>query len=126
MTNEEFLPIFESLQNDVAQVGLHLREISRRVIDEGISEYPVFVAAQEVLDLGRPIFDRDSVVLNWFFSASILEEFVRKRVVLEKNVKAFKDAYGDPLENACIFVITRGGARFVFIPYQIDENAELT
>ena len=120
MTKEEFDTIFESLQNDVAQVGEHLKQIATRVIEEGISEYPVFVAAQQILDIGKPIFDRDSVMLNWFFSASILEDFVRRKIVLEANLKSFQKAYGDPKEKACIFVVTNEDARFVFVPYKVE------
>ena len=113
-------PILESIQNDVANVGDQLREIASRVIEEGISEYPVFVAAHQWVDLGRPIFDRDTVQLNWFFFASILEEFVKKKIVLQDKVRAFQRTYGDPLETACIFVITPTEGRFVFVPYQVD------
>lgn len=121
MTKEEFTTIFESLQNDVAQVGEHLKQISARVIEEGISDYPVFVAAQQILDIGKPIFDRDTVVLNWFFSASILEDFVRRKIVLEGNLQTFKRTFGDPKEKACIFVVTNDDARFVFVPYEVES-----
>ncbi len=122
MTKEEFATILESLQNDVAQVGEHLKKISTSVIDEGISEYPVFVAAQQLIDIGKPIFDRDSVMLNWFFSASILEDFLRRKIILQENLQAFKRTYGDPKEKACIFVIAQDEARIVFVPYEISEE----
>ncbi|RMG29192.1 MAG: hypothetical protein D6730_04345 [Bacteroidetes bacterium] len=122
MENQPFSAILESLQNDVAQVGGHLREISRRVIEEGISDYPVFVAAQEIVDIGKPIFDRDSMPLNWFFSASILEDFVRKKIVLKENLQQFRRTFGDPMKKACIFVVTRDEARFVFVPFEEEEE----
>ena len=115
-------PILESIQNDVAEIGDQLREIASRVIEEGISEYPVFVAAHQWVDLGRPIFDRDAVQVNWFFFASILEEFVQKKIVLQDKLRAFQRTFGDPMETACIFVITESEARFVFVPYSIDRT----
>lgn len=119
--NPELNPtVLESIQNDVAQVGDSLRMIAQRVIEEGISEYPVFIAAQEWVDLGKPIFDRDSVQLNWFFNASILEDFVRKNIVTADRVKDFQKAFGDPNERACVFVITPEVQQFIFVPYDID------
>lgn len=114
-------PILESLRNDIAQIGEHLKEIAHRVIDEGISEYPVFVAAQQMVDIGRPIFDRDVYPINWFFNASILEDFVRKEIVQKSNLTRFKRAFDSPKDTACIFVVTDEEARFVFIPYQIAD-----
>lgn len=114
-------PILESLQNDVALVGEHLKEIATRVVDDKISDYPVFVAAQEMVDIGKPIFDRDTVTLNWFFNASILEDFIRKKLVSQNNLNRFKQVFGNPKEKACIFVITEQEGRFVFVPYDIDE-----
>ena len=112
--------ILESIRNDVAQVGQDLKQIALRVISEGISEYPVFVAAQEMVDIGKPIFDRGNTPINWFFNASILEDFTRKKIVLNQQVNHFKKTYGDPKEKACIFVISEGKGQFVFVPYEIE------
>ena len=121
MEEQSFDLIFESLQNDVAQVSPTLKQIAETIIDEGISEYPVFVATQELIDVGKPIFDREEVQLNWFFNASILEDFQRKDIVKGENLLEFKRAYGDPKEKACIFVITPEMAHFVFVPY-VEEK----
>ncbi len=112
--------LLESIQNDVAQIGDSLKLIAERVINEGISEYPVFIASQEWVELGKPIFDRDSVQLNWFFNASILEDFVRKNLVQTDKVKGFQATYGDPMKRACIFVVTPEVQQFIFVPYDVD------
>ncbi|WNJ21088.1 hypothetical protein [Pontibacter sp. G13] len=114
--------VLESVQNDVAQVGETLKMIAQRVISEGISDYPVFIASQTLVDMGKPIFDRDSIALNWFFNASILEEFVSRQVVTSENVQKFKEAFGDPAEKACIFVLTEEVGQFVFVPYDVDGS----
>jgi hypothetical protein len=113
--------VVESLKNDLATVSKPLREISRRVIAEGISEYPLFIASRDFVEIGKLIFDRDEVQLNWFFYASVLEEFVRKKLVLPENVQAFARTFGDPEEKACIFVIYEGDARFVFVPFSGND-----
>ncbi len=123
MEDHDLSPILESLQNDIAEIGPTLQHIVATVINEGISEYPVFIAAQEIIDLGKPIFDREEVQLNWFFNASILEDFQRKGIVRGERLLSFKRTYGDPLERACIFVITPEIQQFVFVPYEIKREA---
>jgi len=119
-TGEVEDPILESLQNDIQEIGPQMKEIAEKVLEEGISEYPVFVASQQLVDIGRPIFDRDSVQLNWFYYASLLEEFVKKDIVLAENLVQFKRIFNNPQEIACIFVITqKENARFVFVPYEL-------
>ncbi len=119
---EELDPSLESLRNDMAQIGPHLREIADRVIEEGITEFPVFVASFELVDIGKPIFDRDSIQLNWFFNASILEDFVRKNIVKKDKLGQFQKVYENPREKACIFMITPEEAKFIFIPYLIEDD----
>ncbi len=120
MEQDDFSIILESLNNDIALVGEQLKEIAQRVIDEGISDYPVFIASQEMVDIGKPIFDRDEVSVNWFFNASILEDFVRRDLVKRENLGRFQRTFGDPAEKACIFVITGMDGQFVFVPYEQD------
>lgn len=123
--NPEINPeILESVRNDVAQVGEDLKTIALQVIEEGISEYPIFLVAQELIPFGRQIFDRDEVSLNWFFFASLLEEFMKKQLITKEGVKEFQRAYKDPKERACIFIITPELVQFVFVPYDIDIEME--
>ena len=122
MDEQQLSLILESLRNDVAQVGKSLQKIAETVIEEGISEYPVFVASQEFIDLGRPIFELDEFQLNWYFTISILEDFLKRNIVQGERLKGFKKTYGDPRERACIFVVTPEDARFVFVPYDVDAE----
>ena len=57
-------------------------------------------------------------------NASILEEFVKHGVVVEDKVEEFQETYGDPEERACIFVVTQEAGGFVFVPYEIAEDAD--
>lgn len=114
--------IIESVRNDVARIGEDLRLIAQRVIEEGISEYPVFIAAQDHVDIGKPVFDRDEVQLNWFFFASVLEDFVKRGIVARDRIRQFKRAYDDPMEKACILVLTPEDIRFIFVPYDIEAD----
>lgn len=122
MTDTEKDLILESIRNDVALVGPALKTISAKVVEEGISEYPLFIASQEYVDIGKPVFDRDSVQLNWFFNASILEDFTQKRLISPDKAANFTRTFGDPHEKACIFVIKGESAFFVFVPYNVEKE----
>jgi hypothetical protein len=119
MDKQYWREVLESLRTDIAQVGPTLRDIAEEVIDEGISEYPIFVATQQPLDLGRAIPDLDEVPLTWQFRASLLEELVKRKVVQPDHVYRFQRTYDNPRRKACVFVITEVGAQFVFVPYEL-------
>ncbi|MFK7971056.1 MAG: hypothetical protein AB8F95_11845 [Bacteroidia bacterium] len=109
--------IVESLKNDLDQVGETLHKLAQVVIKEEISDFPVFVAAQQIVDIGKPVFDLDDVQINWFFSISTMEEFLQKGIIKSENLNRFRRTYNDPSEQACIFVVTEDDARIVFVPY---------
>lgn len=129
-TDQEFQLILESIRNDVDQVGHQLKEISLRVIKEGISSFPIYIASHEHHQIGKPIFDPDSSTLNWTFHASIVEEFIQKDIIPKDRINAFQKTYEDPEERACIFILTPEVMQIVFIPYDLtiedvaEESAE--
>lgn len=111
-------PILRSLNEDLQVIGPFLKEFSKHVILDGISEYPVYIASFEPSNLGKPFFDRLQHKLNWYYNASILEEFVNKKVVTREKVDEFMSTFGDPEERACILILLEDEASFLFIPYQ--------
>ena len=121
MNEEPTNILLESLQSDVEQLGAAMKVVAQTIISEEISEYPVFVASQQILDIGRPLFDQDSVHLNWFFNVSVLEEFLKKEIVTTEQLANFKRTYKEPEEKACIFLVTEESAQFVFIPYTFQN-----
>jgi hypothetical protein len=112
--------VLESLQNDLEQVGPTLQKLAQMVISEEISEYPIFVAAHQMVEIGKPVFDLDDVQVNWFFSISTMEEILQKGILKSENLNRFRRTYSDPAEKACIFVITEELAQIVFVPYAIS------
>ncbi len=122
VSEQEQALILESIRNDVDTVGEQLREIAEQVIEEGISAYPIFVVSHEQHPIGKPVFDPDSSTLNWTFHASILEEFIQREIIRKERVVAFRKAYENPRERACIFVLSPEQAQFVFVPYDLAEE----
>ena len=123
MPQEEPLDlIVESIRNDLTQVGDDLQYLAHQVIEEDISAHPIFIASHDYIDIGKPIFDRDHTPLNWFFNATILEDFIRRDLIKADKVPEFRRAAGDPKETAAIFVIVEDEGRWVFVPYDILDK----
>lgn len=114
----------EAIRNDLRIIGSTMRSFSMHVINEDISQFPVYVASQEAVAIGKPFLTKEKDHLNWNYNVSILEEFVKKGVVSEDKLEDFIETFGDPEERACIFVVlpTEGG--FVFVPYEVEEEEE--
>lgn len=115
--------IIESIRNDLQTVGGRMQELARRIIEEGVSEYPIFIASDEMIPLGKLLFDREEFDLNWFFQVSVLEDFVRKGLITREKLTSFRRAYDEPAQTACILVVREGDAHFVFVPYREPEDS---
>ncbi|MEM0995858.1 MAG: hypothetical protein AAGN35_02215 [Bacteroidota bacterium] len=123
-TSEKQNPVLDSIRNDVRIVGTFMRDLTMHVINEEISNFPVYVAFQGEISIGKPMFSMETHHLNWNYNASILEEFVKRGVVVEDKVEEFMETFGDPEERACIFVVTQEAGGFVFVPYEIADTEE--
>lgn len=117
-------PALEAIRNDMRIIGATMRAFSLHVISEEISQYPVYIAYQDAVSIGKPFMTKENDHLNWHYNVSILEEFVKRGVVAEDKLEDFLETFGDPEERACIFVVlpTEGG--FVFVPYEYEDEAE--
>jgi len=99
-----------------------LREASRMIRDQDISDYPIFVFHRQEIELGIPIVQHEQVSGNWSVSASTLEEFVARSLVEEENVKNFRKHYKDADTHFCLFVLSELGADFIFIPQELTGD----
>ncbi|MFM2375949.1 MAG: hypothetical protein RLZZ165_1046 [Bacteroidota bacterium] len=115
-------PALDAIRNDLRIIGHTLRSFSIHVIREGISQFPVYIASQDIVNLGKPFLTKEKDHLNWNYNASILEEFVKKAVVSEEKLEDFIETFGDPEERACIFVTLPEQGGFVFVPYDLEEE----
>jgi len=98
-----------------------IREISEEIIDNQISKYPIFIASREETNLGKQIIDKEELALEWSINASTLEEFVRRKIVLENKLEAFKRSYKDPRKFLCVFTLLTENAGFIYLPYDEEE-----
>lgn len=86
------------------------------ILNEDVSEYPIFVAHQHQIEIGIPLIDKAQTKGNWSLNASTLEEFVSKQVIQPEKIDPFKSVYKDPEESVCLFVLSELGATFIFLP----------
>jgi|GEM_PF-826655 len=117
-----------SLREDFHALGSYLQEISSAVIKEQISAYPIYLVHNEpAISLGRLIIDSGKSRTNWSFSASIIEELLRREIIDFDRLDEFKSIYKDPHHYACVLMLTKEMTDFVFIPYEgqiEDESSE--
>ena len=83
---------------------------------ENVSNYPIFVATKLEIDLGIALLLRGDLPDDWAVNASTLEEFHAKRIIDVEKIEEFRTLYRQHNEDICVFVLSEGGAKFVFIP----------
>ena len=83
---------------------------------ENVSNYPICVASKLDIDLGIPLLLRGALSDNWAVNASSLEEFHAKRIIDAEKIDDFRTLYRKHTDDICVFVLSEGGAKFVFIP----------
>lgn len=115
--------IIKQLSNDLHLCKEYLRQVSNAMRKGDVSKYPIFVAHRDELDLGVPIIHKAEMDLTWSFSASHLEDFVNRKIVLEEKLADFKKAYRDPTQFMCIFLLEEDSANFIFIPFEREGSA---
>ena len=109
---DQFLKLKEELTPYINVLG----QAADRVLDENVSDYPIFIVHQHEMDMGILIIDKDEVNGNWSVNLSILEEFATRNIIEEAKVGDFKKVYKDPEEYLCMFVLSELGANFIWLP----------
>ncbi len=105
----------EALKKDLRAYTGFLSVTSDAILDQDVSQYPIFVLHSQGINVGIPL-DTDHIQGNWLINASSLEEFVTKQLIESSKVDAFTSIYKDPKHFLCLFVVNTDGATFVFIP----------
>ncbi len=118
--NEELLV---SVQDDIRVYGDYLQDIAKTLIEEKITNCPIFVAhEEEAIQLGKPVIDRTKSKTAWSINASMLEDFVNHQLLDEPQRLNFMEIYKDPKKFACVFLLTEEFCSFVFCPYEEEET----
>lgn len=109
------------ISSDFIRVADQLREASYQIRSRGFSPYPIFPVSLQEIPLGKLLVAAGELYGNsWYYYATYVDEFVQRKLIDENRLEAFREAYKDPDEYCCLFVVDRDVTGFVFIPYPED------
>ncbi|MFY0599642.1 MAG: hypothetical protein JXR03_08210 [Cyclobacteriaceae bacterium] len=106
------------ISSDFVKVSENLKEASYMIRKKGFSEYPVFPVSQEDIPIGQMLYEIGNMGNEWNYYASFFEEFGQRGLI--ENNDLFIEAFKDPDEFCCLFVIDKEFTNFLFIPYPED------
>ena len=109
-----------TITKDFVQVSDTLKEASYQLIKRNISDYPIFPISKVDIPIGSILIAKETQGLNWNYYVSFLDEFVQRKLVSEEAVDIFKQAYKNPDEFCCLFVVDYDFTNFIFVPYPED------
>ena len=111
---------FVQLQTDVAPYRHRLAEAADTVVDEGVSNYPIFFAfagAQSEQVPGIAVTEIPTGRgVRWQLNLTTLEELVAKSVVTPERIDPFREVYKKNQDQLCFLIVDGEGARFGFVP----------
>jgi len=108
----------KQLQGELILFKESIRETAMEILKEKFSEFPIFIAHQEEVKIGEVILSKEDMATTWSISASTFEEFQERNLIPKEKAPLFKSTFKSPKEFICLFVVYKGDARFVFVPYQ--------
>ncbi|MDQ3291904.1 MAG: hypothetical protein M3Q05_11510 [Bacteroidota bacterium] len=109
-----------TITQDFAVVADTLKEASYQIRKRNISEFPIFIFTKQSTPLGSILIRAEELALQWHVYASYLDDFVGRKIISLDKVEDFREAYKNPDEFCCLFVIDVEFTNFVFIPYPED------
>jgi hypothetical protein len=108
-----------TISQDFVRVADALREASYQIRKAGF-DYPIFPICKEAQPIGQLLFDQIQNGTDWNYFASFLDEFLQRGIVEKEKVEPFQEAYKNPDEFCCLFVVDKEFTNFLFIPYPED------
>lgn len=116
------------LQEDLRPYVPKLAQAADTVMDEQVSNYPVFLAfpaeTEKVLELGLPVFNAPTPRgRSWTVHVTTLEELVARQIILREKVDDFRKIYKDTPNTLCFLIYTEGEARFGFVPRKKETES---
>lgn len=116
MNEEKKEILLNQFYEDVSLCKDYLKTLRHEILNQDISNYPIFVATEVPVDIGRLVISKKELDIQWSFYASHLEDFVNKGIVELEKVEEFKKLYKANDSQLCFFLIMGGDFSFVFLP----------
>lgn len=109
------------ISEDFIRVSDQLKEASYQIRKRGFSDYPVFILSNSAdVEIGALLFAATELTNRYTYRASMMQEFVDRKLIGEESEEAFKESYKDPEEYCCLFALIGDFSGFVFVPYPED------
>ena len=108
------------ITKDFAVVADTLKEASYQLRVRQISAFPIFPISSVELPVGQLLIGKNEADLSWNYYISFLNEFVERGLVDKERLDLFLQAYKNPEEFCCLFVVDVEFTNFVFLPYPED------
>jgi hypothetical protein len=113
MKKEAYL---ERFGEDINHYHALMLEAFEGVINEGVSNYPVFIFHKQEVNVGLQIADRHQITGEWSVNLSTLEEFyIKGLVTIEQVDEIKKKTTGNPPQYCCL-VLSEGEGSLIFLP----------
>ena len=109
-----------TITKEFVKVADSIKEASYQIRKEGFSDFPIFPIAKVKIPIGELLFEKEIFKTEWNYYASFLDEFVQRNMISTDGVDTFKNAYKNPDEFCCLFVVDENFTNFLFIPYPED------
>ena len=104
-----------TISSDFVKISDMLKEASYQVRSRGFSDFPIFPISKVEIPIGKLLYGRKELKLQWNYYITYLDEFVERGVVAK--AEEFKGTYKDPDEFCCLFVVDETFTNFLYIPY---------
>ncbi len=118
MNEEQFKVQLDILKADIDFYNDWLKEISKDIIKDNFSKYPIFIAHQHESKIGEMVLDMRDFARDHSINASTLEELIKANAILENKKEDFITTYKNPAKFICVFWLRPDGANFIFMPYK--------
>ncbi|MEQ8552357.1 MAG: hypothetical protein RIC06_22920 [Cyclobacteriaceae bacterium] len=106
------------ISSDFVKVAELIKEASYQIRKREFSDFPIFPVSNENIPIGNLLYEKGRLENKMNYYASFLEEFLERKLVEEKD--KFIEAYRDPDEFCCLFIVDQQFTNFIFIPYPED------
>jgi hypothetical protein len=110
------------LEDDLRRYRKALNEALDIMLDQDVTNYPIFIFHQQELEMGVPIIEAGESTGLWSVHASSLEEFVMKNIIETEKVDEFRRVFREHDHHLCLFVLSELGAQFIYIPREEHLN----
>jgi hypothetical protein len=109
-----------TVSQDFVKIADSIKEASYQIRKRGFSDHPVFIIAKTEIPIGQLLFKKDEIDTIWNYYVTYVDEFVERKIIEKEKLGLFKEAYKNPEEFCCLFVIDEDFTNFVYIPYPED------